>query len=579
MDIGIVGAGPAVDAIDAAMGDLDARVTETDAAELSGMDFGFVVGAAGADAFGTATGTVDRWVAVEVGGVGGYAVEEIDAAVSLFSEESACFRCLRQRVGATLVEPAEETQGVRSAVRYAGALAARRAIRHLTGEQLGGTVVEIEGPERRFQPVPFCRCSNGRDRTLTLTHRDASLSDAIDRAESAVDDRVGLVQQIGEQESYPLPYYLAQTADTTGFSDVRAAEFAAGADADWNRAYMKALGEALERYSAGVYRESEFRQAAAAELEGTVSPTQFVRPDDSPDPTPTAERLWAPAMDLAAGSGAWLPAEVVQYPPPEERIKPPITTGLGLGSSTVEATLSGLYEVIERDATMLAWYSAYEPLGLTIEEAADGTGEEAENHRFDRLCRRAQAEGLSVSTSLLTQDVDVPVVAVTVHRDDGEWPAFAAGSGCALDPVDAAESALAEALQNWIELRNMGPEQARTEGGAIGEYGEFPERARELTEFEATVPASSVVDDADERSGEAELTELIDRVTAAGLSPYAARLTPRDVESLGFEGVRVVVPSAQPLFTGEAFFGDRLETVASSMGFEPRPERAYHPFP
>ncbi len=574
MDIGIVGTGPAVDAIDAAMGDLDARVTETDAAELSGMDFGFVVGAAGAEAFGTATGTLDRWVAVEVGGVGGYAVEELDAAVSLFNGESACFRCLRQRVAATLVEPAEETQGVRSAVRYAGALAARRAIRHLTGEHLGGTVVEVEGPERRFQPVPFCRCSNGRDRTLTLTHRDASLSDAIDRAESAVDNRVGPVQQVGEQESYPLPYYLAQTADTTGFSDVRAAEFAAGADADWNRAYMKALGEALERYSAGVYRESEFRQAAAAELDGTVSPTRFVRPENYPEPTATEERRWAPAMDLDAGSGAWLPAEVVQYPPPEERIKPPITTGLGLGSSTVEATLSGLYEVLERDATMLAWYSDYEPLGLSIEG-----GSETDPNSFDRLRRRANAEELSVSTSLLTQDVDVPVVAVTVHRDDGEWPAFAAGSGCALDPVDAAESALAEALQNWIELRNMGPEQAREEGGAIGEYGEFPERVRELTEFEATVPASSVVDDADELSGETELTELINRVTTAGLSPYAARLTPRDVASLGFEGVRVVVPSAQPLFTGEAFFGDRLETVASSMGFEPRPDRAYHPFP
>ncbi|MFB6221494.1 MAG: YcaO-like family protein [Halolamina sp.] len=572
MDIGIVGTGPAVDAIAAAMGDLDAQVSETDAPELSGVDFGFVVGAAGADAFGTATDALDRWVAVEVGGVGGYAIEGIDAAVSLYSADSGCFRCLRKRVGSAIEEPAAETKGVRSAVRYAGAIAARRATRHLTGEELGGTVVEVDGPERRFQAVPFCRCGDGRDRTLTLTHRDADLDDSLERAEAAVDDRVGMVRQVGEQESYPLPYYLAQTADTSGFSDARAAEFAAGADSDWNRAYMKALGEALERYSAGVYRESEFRRDDSLSLEGAVSAIDFVRPEGYSEPTPTDERLWTPALDLADGSGAWLPAEVVQYPPPQESIKPAITTGLGLGNSTVEATLSGLYEVVERDATMLAWYSEYEPLGLSV----DGDDEDG---AFDRLRRRANAEGLSVSASLLTQDVDIPVIAVTVHRDDGEWPAFAAGSGCSLDPVAAAESALSEALQNWIELRNMGPEQAREEGGAIGEYGEFPERARELTEFEASVPATSVVDDADGLSGEAELTEAIERVTSAGLSPYAARLTPRDVEAIGFEAVRVVVPEAQPLFTGEPFFGDRLERLSSMMGFEPKPDRAYHPFP
>ena len=566
MDIGIVGTGPAVDAIETAMGDVDATVTVADPAALSGMDFGFVVGAAGADAFGTAADTLDRWVAVEVGGVGGYAVEEVDAAVSLFTDESGCFRCLRRRVGAT-VEPAEKPQGVRSAVRYAGAVAARRAIRLLSGESLGGTVVEIEGPERRFQPVPFCPCGKGRDRTLTLSHREADLEDAIARAEQAVDDRVGLVRQVGEQESYPLPYYLAQTADTSGFSDARAAEFAAGADADWNAAYMKALGEALERYSAGVYRESEFRRATAADLDAAVLPSRFVRPDDYPSPEAAEERRWVPALELGDGSPAWLPAEVVQYPPPEERIKPAITTGLGLGNSTVEATLPGLYEVLERDATMLAWYSTFDPLGLEID--ADG---------FETLRKRASSEGLDVSASLFTQDVDVPVVAVAVHRE-GEWPEFATGSGCALDPVAAAESALSEALQNWIELRNMGPEQAEQEGGAIGEYGAFPDRARELTAFDATVPADSIADDAADLAGGDELSALIDRVSDAGLAPYAARTTPRDVASLGFEGVRVVIPEAQPLFTGEPFFGDRLESVAASMGFEPKPDRAYHPFP
>jgi len=569
MDIGIVGSGPAADAIEAAMGDLDARVIEAGSDEFADVGLCFVVGAAGADAFGTAADSdaLDRWVAVEIGGVGGHAVDAVDAAVSAFTPGSACYRCLERRVAATAKGDADPSAPT-SAVRYAGAVAGRRATRILTGEDLGGTVVEVgdADTQRRFQPVPYCRCAGGRDRTLSLSYRETDLDDAVGRAEIAVDDRVGLVEQVGEQASFPLPYYLASIAGTEGFSDASAAPFAAGAATDWNEAYMKALGEGLERYAAGVYRNAEFRHAPATALEDAVFPNRFVT-SDGYDPDPEAERPWLPGLDLVDESGVWLPAEVVQYPPPERRIKPPITTGLGLGSSTVEAVISGLSEVIERDATMLAWYSDYEPLGLAVDES-----------RFRELEKRARAEALSVSVTLLAQDVDVPVVAATVHRD-GEWPRLAAGSGAALDPVDAATGALAEALQNWIELRDMGPEQASEEGGAIGEYADFPDRARELTHPETTVPAESVADEAAELSGEAALDALVDRVDDAGLTPYAARTTTRDVAALGFEGVRVVIPEAQPLFTGDPFFGDRLERVAASMGYEARPERAYHPFP
>lgn len=567
MDIGIVGSGPGAEAIEAAMADLDATVVDTGDDALSELGFCFVVGVTGADAFVTASDTLDRWVAVEIGGIGGHAINGVDAAVSAFTPESACYRCLTERVTATSETTVEPSAPPTSTARYAGALAGRRATRILTGENLGGTVVEVEGAERQFQPVPFCRCGGGRDRTLSLEYRETDLDDALDRAELAVDERVGLVKQVGEQASFPLPYYLAALAETNGFSDASAAPFAAGAAVDWNEAYMKALGEALERYTAGVYRNVEFRNAPATALDDVVSPARFVT-SDRYEPGSDTERPWLPGLDLTNEDGVWLPAEVVQYPPPETRIKPPITTGLGLGNSTIEATISGLSEVIERDATMLSWYADYEPLGLAVDD-----------ERFHELEKRAAAEELSVSVTLLTQDIDVPVVAATVYRTDGKWPRFAAGSGCSLNPVATATDALAEALQNWTELRDMGPEQATDEGGAIGEYADFPDRVRELTHPEMIVPAASIADTTTEFTGEDALSVLVERVQNAGLTSYAARTTTHDVAALGFEGVRAVVPEAQPLFTAEPFFGDRLERVAASMGYEPRPDRAYHPFP
>jgi ribosomal protein S12 methylthiotransferase accessory factor len=79
--------------------------------------------------------------------------------------------------------------------------------------------------------------------------------------------------------------------------------------------------------------------------------------------------------------------------------------------------------------------------------------------------------------------------------------------------------------------------------------------------------------------GSEELDALLDRVAEAGLDAYAARVTTRDAAALGFEVVRTLVPSAQPLFVGEPYFGERARSVPRELGFEPRLDRARHPFP
>ncbi|AUX08534.1 ribosomal protein S12 methylthiotransferase accessory factor [Halalkaliarchaeum desulfuricum] len=627
MDIAVVGDGPAADAAEAGLADVDANVFAVEASLLDGFDRAIVVGTAGDDVFETADAALDRWIAVEIGGLGGHPLAEIDAAVTLF--DRACYDCLRTRVAAGSAEPVETARGVRSAVRYAGAAAARRLIRALSGDDLGDTVLEEPGGERRLLPAPGCECTepdepqvDAVDRRVVLPDSTSAageagppLEDALGRAERAVDDRIGPVSQVGERESFPIPYYVAAAADTREFSDARAAEFAGGADTDWNRAFMKALGEGLERYCAGVYRGDGFRTATTATLreeagERVVAPEAFVTPegyrqgsddgdDAAVDETDEGDsRPWVRGTILDAKaetrgesgtegeteqanegsdeSSAWLPAESVFYPPVERRLKPAITTGLGLGNSTSEAVLSGLYEVLERDATMLAWYSTFDPLELEYDgELAD-------------LRKRARAESLAVSTLLVTQDVDVPVVAAAVHRDPAacsipvdtgsdDWPAFAAGSGAALDPVAAARSALSEALQNWTELRAMGPERADEQGGAIGRYAGFPAEVQAFVDADASVPAETLGEP--ELSGRAELQAVLERLETEGLGAYAARTTTRDVAALGFEGVRVVVPEAQPLFTGDPFFGERARAVPETMGFEPRLDREYHPFP
>ena len=597
----LVGSGPAAQAVGAALADADVAPTETDADSIAAADLAVVADDVGADVFERANRVAREagtpWLAVELGGVGGAPIPTVEAAVSGFAPGTACYECLRTRVAANADGDAEldaeaepETDPDAATARFAGALAGREAVRLLSGGEstLLGGVIEVPHAERTVLPVPGCECDESDapggvgDSVLDREYADADLEDALSRAERAVDDRVGVVRSIGEAESFPVPYYLAEVGDTTGFSDAQAAEQAAGVDADWNAALMKALGEALERYAAGVYRESAFRTARAADLDAAVPPAAFVRPEGWPTPDPNEPSAWVRGKALASGDPTHLPAEFVHFPPSESRYKPSITTGLGLGNSTVEAILSGLYEVIERDATMLAWYSTFEPLELSVETDA-----------FETLARRARAEDLAVTPLLVTADVDVPVVAVAVHRDvpesgksgarrtssdGGEWPKFAVGSDADLDPDAAAAAALAEALQNWTELRSMGRDGAADADGAIGRYADFPDTAREFVAAETKIPSASVGPPT-VPEGRDELDAVLERLADADLSAYATRLTPRDVEALGFEAVRVLVPEAQPLFTGESFFGERAGTVPAELGFEFRPDRDHHPYP
>jgi ribosomal protein S12 methylthiotransferase accessory factor len=558
------GAGTALEAVDAALGDTDATRTAIDIDAVGRTDIAVVAAEVDSPVFGRATErareTGTPLVSVELGGIGGRPVEGVDAAVSGYAPGTACHECLRGRIEASAPGTDEGSYGP-STARFAGAVAGRELADLVAGREsavLGG-VIELPYTTRRLLPVPYCGCTERpRDGDeLRRSDESRSLEESISLAEVAFDDRVGPIESVGELESFPVPYYLATLSDAP-FSDADVPDHAAGVGLDWDPAFMKALGEALERYSAAVYRTGAFRTDPATPIE----PARFVHPDGND----AAVSYWHDAEHLETGETVQVPAELVVFPPPERTIRPAITTGLGLGNGGVEAIRSGLYEVVERDAAMLSWYSTYEPMGLAVDD-----------EDFATLTARAESEGLSTTVLLLTQDVDVPVVAACVHRD-GEWPRFAAGSAARLDPTAAARGAVEEAIQNFLELRRMGKAQAEEAGGAIGTHADFPESTRAFVDPETTVPAGTV-GPSDPPESDAELSTLLDRLSAAGLDAYAARVTPRDVETLGFEAVRVLVPEAQPLFTGEPYFGERARTVPESLGFEPRLDRPYHPFP
>ncbi len=571
--VGVVGGGPAVAAIVAATTDIDVETVQIEVDDVTDVDLALVVGSTDDAIFqGVQQERTGRWLAVELGGIGSQRLSGVDAAISLLGQR-ACYACVHARVMANTdtengVQSNPTDAGYTSSdARFAGAVAGRLAVDVLQNPDTPDRVIEVPYVERHLMPAPGCSCDGDRDRTIRREFEPVGLEETAARAEEVVDTRLGMISDVGEVDSFPAPYYLATVCETTAFGDGRAEPHAAGVAAGWDGAFVKAIGEGLERYAAAVYDEDHFQWAPTRTLDDAVAPAAFVVPEEGYEPPDPAESIpWVNGVDLHDGHDVVLPAEFVHFPPPGRRHKPAITTGLGLGTSTIGALLSGLYETIERDATTIAWYSTFEPIELTIE----GT-------EFELLTRRAESEDLTVTPLLVTQDIDVPVVSVAVHREE-EWPKFAVGSAADLDPTAAATGALCEALQNWMELRRMGPERAAEEESAISRFADRPREAEAFLDATGSIPAASLANDSDV-DGEVELDIVLDRLADVGLTAYASRLTTRDLEVVGFETARVLVPEAQPRFLGARFFGERAKHVPRDLGYRPRFDRTSGPYP
>lgn len=152
---------------------------------------------------------------------------------------------------------------------------------------------------------------------------------------------------------------------------------------------------------------------------------------------------WMQYWDIVAGEQVWAPAETAYLPFPHEpsTISGVLSSSNGLASGThvLEALLSGLMEVVERDGITLGYLTGNSrPIDL-------GTGGDAPWAPLVELVRRAGLE-LVVYTSS-TADVDIPTYRALLKDPLGRGVGSFAGYGTSLDPDVAIVRAITEAAQ------------------------------------------------------------------------------------------------------------------------------------
>lgn len=160
-------------------------------------------------------------------------------------------------------------------------------------------------------------------------------------------------------------------------------------------------------------------------------------------PRPDDPFQCVPCVDLVGGGTAWMPADLVFMPyvsPGQPTLLRGSSTGIASGNSVDEATLHGLLEVLERDATTLnaakdaSWW--IEPDTLPAP--------------FAGLARQWALSGVSLAVRYVPNAFGLPCFRAVLHETESEDVRLAGGAGFHLDRHIAVSRAICEAAQSRL---------------------------------------------------------------------------------------------------------------------------------
>ena len=283
---------------------------------------------------------------------------------------------------------------------------------------------------------------------------------------------------------------------------------------------------------------------------------------------------WVCFRQALSGEPWWVPEEFAFLNPRKgttHQLCPGLSTGLSCGQWGQPVVLRGLQEVIERDALMGAWWSAY-PL-----EKWDG--EQVFGLLGGSLRERVERPNLRWRFYRIRSPFSAHVTMASVEGKEREGFCFSIGSACRETREASWNKAILEAVQGQHYVRRLITERQGDEtlcdfpDHAVY-YSFHPERLAE-TVLHNPPPTGAGVDE----SCVEELPALMARLGPHRPVLVRAMTPPALAEqNLGWQVLRVVVPGLQPLHGNDAFahLGGPLW---SPRGLGDWPSMPPHPFP
>ncbi|HYF29137.1 MAG TPA: YcaO-like family protein [Candidatus Paceibacterota bacterium] len=229
---------------------------------------------------------------------------------------------------------------------------------------------------------------------------------------------------------------------------------AEGKGLDQEQAKRSTLGEAVERLAARGPSERVRAQRGTDTYQNLYRGKDWglgtlAGPRDAFDSQIPSE--WLPARNISRDETAFLPAELSYFEYVPETTRTRLfslhhTMGLAAGSSREDAALSGIFEVIERDAYWITMRCRMNLPDIPLEAVRDL------DPKVIAIVQALEKRGFKLSVKDLSLDWGVPVVHAVLVDTQGGIPAFAHGTGASFSWATAVARAVCESVQMYEGL-------------------------------------------------------------------------------------------------------------------------------
>jgi ribosomal protein S12 methylthiotransferase accessory factor len=235
--------------------------------------------------------------------------------------------------------------------------------------------------------------------------------------------------------------------------------YSRGGSFDVDEAQSKVIGELLERRSLAAYDDKKLMRASSVSLKKEGLPhldlsliSQPLKWQKEKNPRLNFDEnttfCWEKMTSLHSGKKVLVPAQLVYWNyrigSNESFIQGPITNGAGGYFTREGAILSGIYELIQRDAFLLHWLNKIPPKKVYC----NGN----ESPKIAKLFEECERNNIKIHILDVTSDIPVPSYIAVLEDESTAGPAFSVGGGCGPSPLSSIERAITEAItiRYWI---------------------------------------------------------------------------------------------------------------------------------
>ncbi|AJT41785.1 YcaO-like family protein [Psychromicrobium lacuslunae] len=328
---------------------------------------------------------------------------------------------------------------------------------------------------------------------------------------------------------------------------VAAAPSATGFGLGAQKLFGSATGEFIERYSAGIV-PPEFPSLAGADQIPAREFLQFTEQQYASEsfpyrhPETLPEITYAPAYRAIDNSPVSVPADLSYLTPSSDQLWCTMTSnGLAAGRSFGMATRAAIFELIERDAFMRAWYQRIDAPQLRIPE----TIPQHFSAELKSICEQLRLLGVSISLVRYIGVAGIPVVLSTARSAE-----VGLAVGCAAKPTvqEAMVSAFIESVHtyNWAR-RVLHQEVSINSVDSLADHIALHAKVENRTYNEFLDSGPILSEKQFVSSPRYSLADAIKLTKEAGWDVYFADLRSPDVAANGWHVVRALSPQAATL--------------------------------